>query len=101
MNLLKHNTGNTDRSIRIMLGALLIGNVFFACLRPIAWVGVILLATGVAGTSRLETRTARPGSAAAAWAQRPFVSAPLAFAFAQARRLPPYSYRFLPSPEYF
>ncbi len=49
MNLFKHNMGKTDRLIRIVLGVLLIGNVFFALQHPIGWVGVILLATGIFG----------------------------------------------------
>lgn len=49
MDLLKHNVGKSDRLIRIILGVLLIGNVFFALQHPIGWVGVILLITGIAG----------------------------------------------------
>jgi uncharacterized membrane protein HdeD (DUF308 family) len=49
MNLLKHNMGKTDRIIRVILGVLLIGNVFFALQNPIGWIGVILLVTGIAG----------------------------------------------------
>ncbi|MCO5762630.1 MAG: DUF2892 domain-containing protein [Gammaproteobacteria bacterium] len=49
MNLLQHNMGKTDRVIRVILGVLLIGNVFFAIQHPIGWIGVILLATGIAG----------------------------------------------------
>ena len=49
MNLLKNNVGKVDRIIRIVLGVLLIGNVFYALESPIGWVGVILLITGIAG----------------------------------------------------
>ena len=49
MNLFKNNVGKTDRIIRIVLGVLLIGNVFFALQSPIGWIGVILLVTGIAG----------------------------------------------------
>jgi uncharacterized membrane protein HdeD (DUF308 family) len=49
MNLFQHNMGKTDRIIRVVLGVLLIGNVFFALQHPIGWVGVILLVTGIAG----------------------------------------------------
>ena len=49
MDLLKHNVGKTDRIVRIILGVLLIGNVFFALQHPIGWIGVILLITGIAG----------------------------------------------------
>jgi len=49
MDLLKNNVGKTDRIIRVILGVLLIGNVFFALQHPIGWLGVILVATGLAG----------------------------------------------------
>lgn len=49
MDLFKNNVGKTDRIIRVILGVLLIGNVFFALQHPIGWLGVILLVTGIAG----------------------------------------------------
>jgi len=49
MNLFKNNVGKIDRIIRIVLGVLLIGNVFFALQHPIGWIGVILVITGIAG----------------------------------------------------
>lgn len=49
MNLFKHNMGKTDRIIRVILGVLLIGNVFFALQHPIGWIGVILILTGIFG----------------------------------------------------
>jgi uncharacterized membrane protein HdeD (DUF308 family) len=49
MNLFKHNVGKVDRIIRIVLGVLLIGNVFYALQHPVGWIGVILLITGIAG----------------------------------------------------
>lgn len=49
MDLFKHNVGKIDRLIRVILGVLLIGNVFFALHHPIGWVGVILVVTGIAG----------------------------------------------------
>ncbi len=49
MNLFKHNMGKTDRIVRVVLGALLIGNVFFALQHPIGWIGIILIVTGIAG----------------------------------------------------
>ena len=49
MDLFKNNVGKTDRIVRVILGVLLIGNVFFALQHPIGWLGVILLATGLAG----------------------------------------------------
>jgi uncharacterized membrane protein HdeD (DUF308 family) len=49
MKLLQHNVGKTDRIIRIVLGVLLIGNVFYALQSPIGWIGVILILTGILG----------------------------------------------------
>jgi len=49
MDLLKNNVGKTDRIVRVILGVLLIGNVFFALQHPIGWLGVILVVTGLAG----------------------------------------------------
>ena len=49
MNLFAKNVGRTDRIIRVIVGVLLIGNVFFALQHPIGWIGVILIATGIAG----------------------------------------------------
>jgi len=49
MNLLKNNVGKVDRIIRIIVGILLIGNVFYALSHPIGWIGVILIITGIAG----------------------------------------------------
>ena len=49
MNLLKNNVGKVDRIIRVILGILLIGNVFFALQHPMGWIGVILVLTGIAG----------------------------------------------------
>jgi hypothetical protein len=49
MNLFKNNVGKTDRIIRIVLGILLVGNVFFALQHPVGWIGVILIVTGIAG----------------------------------------------------
>ncbi len=49
MNLFKNNMGKVDRIIRVILGVVLIGNVFYALQTPIGWVGVILVVTGIAG----------------------------------------------------
>jgi hypothetical protein len=64
MNLFKRNVGKTDRIIRVILGVLLIGNVFFALQNPIGWIGVILVVTGLAGVCpvysllNIDTRSA-------------------------------------------
>ena len=49
MNLFKENVGKTDRIIRIIVGILLVGNVFYALQNPVGWVGVILIVTRKAG----------------------------------------------------
>jgi uncharacterized membrane protein HdeD (DUF308 family) len=49
VNLFKRNVGKTDRIIRVVLGVLLVGNVFFALQHPVGWIGVILIVTGIAG----------------------------------------------------
>ncbi|MCW8931648.1 MAG: DUF2892 domain-containing protein [Gammaproteobacteria bacterium] len=49
MNLLKNNVGKIDRIIRIVIGIILIGNVFYALHHPIGWIGVILIVTGLLG----------------------------------------------------
>ena len=49
-SLFSNNTGKVDRIIRIIVGILLIGNVFTGLQTPIGWIGVILLVTGIFGT---------------------------------------------------
>ena len=49
MNLFKNNVGKVDRIIRIVVGIILIGNVFYALQHPIGWLGIILIVTGIAG----------------------------------------------------
>jgi hypothetical protein len=49
-SLFKSNAGKIDRIIRIIVGAVLIGNVFTGLQTPIGWLGVILLVTGLFGT---------------------------------------------------
>jgi hypothetical protein len=49
MNLFKNNVGNVDRIIRIVVGALLIGNVFVGFTNPVGWIGLILIVTGIFG----------------------------------------------------
>ena len=46
----KNNTGKVDRIIRVVVGALLVGNVFTGLQIPIGWIGLILIVTGVFGT---------------------------------------------------
>jgi hypothetical protein len=49
MDLLKNNVGKIDRIIRVVVGIILVGNVFYALHHPIGWLGVILIVTGIAG----------------------------------------------------
>jgi len=52
-SLFKNNTGKIDRIIRIVVGAVLIGNVFTGLQTPIGWLGVILVVTGLFGVCPL------------------------------------------------
>jgi len=53
MNLFKNNVGKIDRIIRVVVGIILVGNVFYALHHPIGWLGVILIVTGIVGTCPL------------------------------------------------
>ena len=57
VNLLANNVGKTDRIIRVVLGILLVGNVFVAMQSPIGWVGIILVITGAFGICPLYSLT--------------------------------------------
>lgn len=52
-SLFKNNAGKIDRIIRIVVGAVLIGNVFTGLQTPIGWLGVILVVTGLFGVCPL------------------------------------------------
>ncbi|OOZ40169.1 hypothetical protein BOW53_08680 [Solemya pervernicosa gill symbiont] len=49
MNLLANNVGKVDRTVRVVLGVLLIANVFIAIQHPVGWLGVIMVITGAFG----------------------------------------------------
>lgn len=53
MNLFKSNVGKVDRIIRILVGVLLVGNIFYGVQSPIGWLGVILIVTGIMGACPL------------------------------------------------
>jgi len=53
MNLLQNNVGKVDRIIRVLVGALLIGNVFVGLQHPAGWIGLILIVTGLFGACPL------------------------------------------------
>ena len=48
-NMTARNEGSLDRGIRIALGAVLLGLVFFGPQTPLGWVGLIPLITGLIG----------------------------------------------------
>jgi hypothetical protein len=48
--LFARNTGNVDRIIRVVVGALLVGNVFVGLQTMVGWVGLVLIITGLFGT---------------------------------------------------
>jgi len=52
-SLFKNNAGKIDRIIRIIVGVLLVGNVFTGLQTPIGWIGLILIVTGVFGVRPL------------------------------------------------
>ena len=49
-NLFKQNVGKVDRIIRVIVGALLVGNVFVGLQTVVGWIGLILIVTGFFGT---------------------------------------------------
>lgn len=48
-SLFKNNTGKLDRIIRVIVGALLVGNVFTGLQTAVGWIGLILIVTGLFG----------------------------------------------------
>ncbi|MEN8204686.1 MAG: DUF2892 domain-containing protein [Pseudomonadota bacterium] len=48
-SLFKSNIGKIDRIIRVIIGVLLVGNVFTGLQTPIGWIGLILIVTGAFG----------------------------------------------------
>jgi hypothetical protein len=44
------NVGNADRIVRVIVGALLVGNVFVGFKTVVGWVGLVLIITGLFGT---------------------------------------------------
>ena len=48
--LFNRNTGKEDRIIRIVVGVLLVGNVFIGLQTAVGWIGLILIVTGLFGT---------------------------------------------------
>jgi hypothetical protein len=49
-SLFNKNTGKVDRIIRVIVGALLVGNVFIGLQTVVGWIGLILIVTGLFGT---------------------------------------------------
>ncbi|MBT2970753.1 MAG: DUF2892 domain-containing protein [gamma proteobacterium symbiont of Ctena orbiculata] len=50
---MKKNVGKIDRIVRIVLGVLLVGNIFYGLQSPVGWIGLILLLTGIFATCPL------------------------------------------------
>jgi hypothetical protein len=48
-SLFKNNVGKIDRIIRIVLGVVLVGNVFYGLSTPLGWIGLVLIVTGIGG----------------------------------------------------
>jgi len=48
-SLFKHNLGMVDRVIRVVVGLILVGNVYAGLQTPIGWIGLILILTGAFG----------------------------------------------------
>ena len=48
-SLFKNNVGKIDRIIRIVVGLILVGNVYAGLQTPIGWIGLILIITGAFG----------------------------------------------------
>jgi hypothetical protein len=48
-SLFKNNVGKIDRIIRIVLGVVLVGNVFYGLNTPLGWIGLVLIVTGIGG----------------------------------------------------
>lgn len=48
-SLFKHNVGKVDRAIRIILGLVLVTNVFVGLGSPLGWIGLVLIVTGLGG----------------------------------------------------
>ncbi len=52
---IKYNEGKIDRIIRVVLGVILLGNVFTGLQNPIGWIGLILIVTGLIGSCPVYT----------------------------------------------
>ncbi len=52
---MKRNVGKLDRILRIVLGILLVGNVFVGLHSPWGWVGVVLIVTALIGSCPVYT----------------------------------------------
>jgi len=48
--LFARNTGKVDRIIRVIVGVLLVGNVFVGLQTVVGWVGLVLIITSLFGT---------------------------------------------------
>ena len=48
-SLFKNNVGKIDRIVRIVLGVVLVTNVFVGLNSPLGWIGLVLIVTGIGG----------------------------------------------------
>ena len=48
-SLFKYNVGKIDRIVRIVVGVVLVGNVFTGLQTPLGWIGLVLIVTGIGG----------------------------------------------------
>lgn len=48
-SLFKNNVGKIDRIIRIVVGVVLVANVFYGLNSPLGWIGLVLIVTGIGG----------------------------------------------------
>jgi len=50
---MKANVGKIDRVVRIVVGLLLVSNVFVGLQNPLGWIGVVMILTGLIGSCPL------------------------------------------------
>ena len=52
---MKRNVGNLDRIARLVVGILLVSNVFLGLQSPWGWVGIVLIVTALLGSCPVYT----------------------------------------------
>lgn len=51
----KNNIGKIDRAVRLIVGLLLLSNVFIGIQNPVGWIGILLVITAVIGNCPIYT----------------------------------------------